>query len=184
MHRWIVNLMHLFIAYYLSIALFTIVYLLLYTQSTKTVITTKWHLCVCFICTELKTWTFCCCFSSLTSTDLSFRKCKSCYLLFSSLQGSGQNESSNQSLCSVGSLSDKELEVSAHLKLKQLLSHKHLCFCLEWVMQTDVFHVVSQGGPARCSNVVFGVMFYFTQWYHPGRLVGKTLILMFFDFWI
>uniref|UniRef100_A0A8C1NWN8 non-specific serine/threonine protein kinase n=1 Tax=Cyprinus carpio TaxID=7962 RepID=A0A8C1NWN8_CYPCA len=71
-------------------------------------------------------------------------------------KGSGQNESSNQSLCSVGSLSDKELEVSAHLKLKQLLSHKHLCFCLEWVMQTDVFHVVSQGGPARCSNVVFG----------------------------
>uniref|UniRef100_A0A9J8BZX5 non-specific serine/threonine protein kinase n=1 Tax=Cyprinus carpio carpio TaxID=630221 RepID=A0A9J8BZX5_CYPCA len=65
--------------------------------------------------------------------------------------GSGQNESSNQSLCSVGSLSDKELEVSAHLKLKQLLSHKHLCFCLEWV--TDVFHVDSQGGPARCSNV-------------------------------
>uniref|UniRef100_A0A8C1N0Y7 non-specific serine/threonine protein kinase n=1 Tax=Cyprinus carpio TaxID=7962 RepID=A0A8C1N0Y7_CYPCA len=37
-------------------------------------------------------------------------------------KGSGHNESSNQSLCSVGSLSDKELEVSTHLKLKQLFS--------------------------------------------------------------
>lgn len=138
-------MMHcMFIAYYLCV--------LLYTQNCNNNKMAFMHLS--FIFTELK---------KTSSTDLSFRKCKSCYLLSSSLQGSGQNESSNQSLCSVGSLSDKELEVSAHLKLKQLLSHKHLCFCLEWVMQTDVFHVVSQGGPARCSNVVFGVMFYFTQ---------------------
>uniref|UniRef100_A0A672P539 non-specific serine/threonine protein kinase n=1 Tax=Sinocyclocheilus grahami TaxID=75366 RepID=A0A672P539_SINGR len=45
-------------------------------------------------------------------------------------KGSGHNESSNQSLCSVGSLSDKELEVSTHLKLKRLFNFFLLFFTL------------------------------------------------------
>lgn len=32
-------------------------------------------------------------------------------------------------------------------------------------LSTDVFHVDSQGGPARCSNDVVGAMFYL---FHPG----------------
>lgn len=49
-------------------------------------------------------------------------------------QGSGQsqNESSNQSLCSVGSLSDKELEVSPYSTLTWYFSHCHV-----FVLYTD-----------------------------------------------
>lgn len=43
-------------------------------------------------------------------------------------------------------------------------------------LSTDVFHVDSQGGPARCSSVVAGAMFYL---FHPGCLVGKTCFFCF-----
>lgn len=45
-------------------------------------------------------------------------------------------------------------------------------------LSTDVFHVDSQGGPARCSNVVVGAMFYL---FHPGCLVGKTCFFVWFS---
>ncbi len=155
-----------------------------------------------FILTELKT----------ASTDLSFRKCKSCYLclpLCRVLDPTSRLTRAyvawapsvtkswrlvhiwSSNACSFTFMHLADAFIQSDLQYIQVIhvflsvyvfpghwTHKYLCFCLEYMMQlsTDVFHVDRQGGPARCSNVVVGAMFYL---FHPGCLVGKTCFFCF-----
>lgn len=107
-HQWIVHLLHVFIEYYWSI------YFFIHNQN-KNNEAALMHFS--FVFTELRTFTTVFFFPALQAMIFPLRNTNPCYPLSSSLQGSGHNESSNQSLCSVGSLSDKELEVSTHLEL-------------------------------------------------------------------